>query len=206
MIITDIVRKKNGKQFDIYIDNILKFTIDMDLLIKFDIRENMNIDEEWLSRIENEIQYAKAYSYSIILLSIGDKTSGEIRKKLLIKNYNEVIIDRVICKLTNLEYLNDEKYIENWIKDKSKKPGMSKKAIYYKLLQKGLNKELLDEKFNEIEIDEFKLAFLAAEKKMKTINDEGKNIKGKLFSYLKSKGFNNYICFKVINELLKNDK
>ncbi len=206
MIITDIVRKKNGKQFDIYIDNILKFTIDMDLLIKFDIRENMNIDEEWLSRIENEIQYAKAYSYSIILLSIGDKTSGEIRKKLLIKNYNEVIIDRVICKLTNLEYLNDEKYIENWIKDKSKKPGMSKKAIYYKLLQKGLNKELLDEKFNEIEIDEFKLAFLAAEKKMKTINDEEKNIKGKLFSYLKSKGFNNYICFKVINELLKNDK
>lgn len=206
MIITDIVRKKNGKQFDIYIDNILKFTIDMDLLIKFDIRENMNIDEEWLSRIENEIQYAKAYSYSIILLSIGDKTSGEIRKKLLIKNYNEVIIDRVICKLTNLEYLNDEKYIENWIKDKSKKPGMSKKAIYYKLLQKGLNKELLDEKFNEIEIDEFKLAFLAAEKKMKTINDEEKNIKGKLFSYLKNKGFNNYICFKVINELLKNDK
>lgn len=206
MTVTNIIEKKNGRQFDIYIDNILKFTLDTNLVLKLGITENMIVDEEWLNNIENEIKYKKAYEYSLRILSICDKTSGEIRKKLYLKDYSEEIIDRVIENLLEYEYLDDEKYINRWINDKSKTPGMSKKFIYYKLLQKGLNKELLDRKFDEIEIDEYKLALLAAEKKIKTICGEKEHIKRKLFSYLKGKGYNNNTCFKVIENMIENGK
>lgn len=205
MTVTNIVRKNNGKQYDIYIDNILKLTVDFSLLLTFDIKRNMHIDEEWLRNIESQIQYEKAYEYSIRLLTIGDKTSEEVRRKLRIKNYSEVIIDRVINKLSSHEYIDDERYIERWISYKLKTAGMSKKAMYYKLLQKGLSKELLDKKFNEIEIDEYNIAFLAAEKKVKTIKGDTNQIKAKLFSFLNRKGFDRNICFKVINELIKNN-
>lgn len=206
MIITNIIGKKNGRQFDIYIDNILKFTLDTNLILKFGVTENMTVDEEWLNNIEGEIQYKKAYEYTLRALSICDNTSGEIRKKLYLKEYSEEIIDRVIKKLLENEYLDDEKYIDRWINDKSKIPGMSKKVIYYKLLQKGLNKELLDRKFNEVDIDDYKLALLAAEKKMKTIHGDKEHIKRKIFSYLKGKGYNNDTCFKVIENLIQKEK
>lgn len=206
MIITNIINRKNGRQFDIYIDNILKFTLDVNLVLKLGITENMTVDEEWLNNIESEIQYAKAYEYTLKILSICDKTSGEIRKKLYLKEYNEEIIDRVIKKLLDNGYLDDEKYVDRWINHKSKIPGMSKKVIYYKLLQKGLNKDLLNRKFNEIEIDDYKLALLAAEKKIKIICGDKEHIRRKLFSYLKGKGYNNDTCFKVIENLLEKDQ
>lgn len=205
MIITDVIRRKNGTQYVVCIDNIQKIVLDSSLIIEFGIKKNKIIDEVWLKKIENEINYKSAYEYSIRLLSIKDRTSDEIKSKLLQKNYGSEIIEKVLVKLIDNEYINDEKYVETWLKEKSIIPGMSKKALYYKLLRKGINKSLLDKKFNEIEIDEYSSAILAAEKKIKTIKGDNKTTRNKLYLYLKGKGYYDDICYKVISAILKND-
>lgn len=149
----------------------------------------------------------EAYNYCIKLLSIKDRTSKEITTKLKQKNCSEEIINETLDKLMDYGYINDEKYVENWIRDMSKKPGMSKKNMYYKMLHKGLSKDLLDSKFEEFEVDDYYTAFICAQKKIKSLlNDDVKTKKNKLFAYLLGKGYSRDTCSKVIIELLDEDE
>lgn len=147
----------------------------------------------------------KAYNYCIRLLAIGDRTSSEIIQKLKKKNYSDEVIDQTISKLKDYGYINDIKYIERWLKYKSNQPGVSKKSMYYKLIQKGLDKELLDLKFNEVSLNDYDTALACAQKKIKSIKGDIRTIKVKLFSYLAGKGYSIDTCNKVISELLQQD-
>ncbi len=202
MVITDIVLKKNKTQYDVYIENNQKITIDINLVIKYDIKKDMMIDEIWLEKLENEIGFHNAYEYSLRLLSIKARTIGEIKNKLLQKGFNLETINKTIEKLMDIGYINDEKYIDDFLNEKGIMPGMSRKALYYKLLYKGLEKNLLDRKFREAGINEYVTAVMAAKKKIKTIKGDKKIIRNKLYSYLKGKGYYDTICIKAINAVL----
>lgn len=145
----------------------------------------------------------KAYNYCIRLLAIGDRTSAEIILKLKQKNYSEDIIDEVLIRLKDYGYINDAKYIERWLKYKSNQPGMSKKKMYYKLIEKGLDKELIECKFNEMPINDYDSALASAEKKLRSLKEDNKTNRRKLFSFLAGKGYSIDTCNKVINKLLE---
>ena len=202
MIVTDIILKKNKTQYDIIIDGDQRITVDMSLVIKFNINKSMEIDEEWLKRLEDEVGFYNAYEYALRLLTIKGRTTGEIKNKLFHRDYSIETINKTLDKLMNMGYINDEKYIEDFIKEKCSLPGMSRKAIFYKLLNKGLDKYIIEKKFNEAEIDDYNTAVMAARKKAKTIVGEDKVIRNKLYSYLKGKGYYDTICIKAINTVL----
>ena len=202
MVITDIVLKKNNSQYDVFIENNQKLTVDISLAIKFDIRKDMIIDEIWLEKLENEIGLHKAYEYSLRLLSIRARTTGEIKNKLQLKDFSYETINKTIDKLVEIGYLNDEKYIDDFLNEKSIMPGMSRKALYFKLLYKGLDKDLLNRKFSETTINEYNTAVIAAKKKAKTIKGDKKTIRNKLYLYLKGKGYYDDVCIKAINNVL----
>ncbi|MFA7572329.1 MAG: regulatory protein RecX [Lutispora sp.] len=145
----------------------------------------------------------RAYNYCIRLLAIGDRTSSEIILKLKQKNYTEDIIDEVLIRLKDYGYINDEKYIERWLKYKSIQPGMSKKKMYYKLIGKGLDKELIECKFSEMPINDYDSALASAEKKLRSLKEDNKTNRTKLFSFLVGKGYSIDTCNDVINKLLE---
>ena len=145
----------------------------------------------------------RAYNYCIRLLAIGDRTSSEIILKLKQKNYTEDIIDEVLIRLKDYGYINDAKYIERWLKYKSNQPGMSKKKMYYKLIGKGLDKELIECKFSEMPINDYDSALASAEKKLRSLKEDNKTNRTKLFSFLVGKGYSIDTCNDVINKLLE---
>ncbi|NLM44677.1 MAG: regulatory protein RecX [Clostridiales bacterium] len=146
-----------------------------------------------------------AYSYCIKLLSIKDRTTAEIKRKLKGKNFSDEIIEATLSKLIDYGYINDERYIENWIKSKSTQPGISKKYMYYNLLQKGLDKELIDYIFEKIIIDDYISAYNFAQKKIKLLEGDDKTNKNKLFLLLTRKGYSIELCKKVINDIFDDD-
>jgi len=148
----------------------------------------------------------KSYNYCIRLLSVKDRTSCEITEKLRQKNCTQEVIEETLAKLMDYGYINDAKYIRNWVRDKSKQPGMSKRNIYYKLLQKGFKKDLLDSILEEFDIDDYGTALACGEKKLKSLKGDSKTIKNKLYTYLLSKGYDRDICNKVVRELLDEDE
>lgn len=205
MIITEIKSKKNGTEYEIYIDDSQKLVLDISLVMKYGIERDLTIDEEFFNILNAEANYKSAYEYSIRLLTLKDRLSNEIVNKLSQRNHCQQTIDMVLAKLIDLGYIDDEKYIDNWLKLKSKAPGMSKRALYYRLLRKGIDRNILENKFKELDIDEFDTALLAAEKRVKSIKGDKSKVRNKLYMFLKRKGYNEETCYNVIRKVLKDN-
>ena len=124
----------------------------------------------------------KAVKYLVLTL----RTENEVRNKLKKLNVEEDIIEQVIEYLKGINYINDSNYIEAYIRQCIKIPKYSKYEIKMKLLQKGINKNLLEEKLEEHDMQEYekKIVEKLKESKLKDMDE----IKQK--AYLYRRGFN----------------
>lgn len=140
------------------------------------------------------MDFEKAKSYALKLLLYKFRTSYQLKNKLLEKGYDEEIVDRVIEYMTEYGYLDDNKYVEGYIKDSKKFRNISKMMLKYKLREKGIDEEIIDGKLESLEFDEATQARKLAQKKMRSCNDVLK-----VRQYLMRKGFRN----STINEVIK---
>lgn len=150
------------------------------------------------------IDFKKAYEYSLFIISKCDKTSNEIRHKLIKKGYSDPIINEVIDKLILYALIDDRRYVRMWIEYNKNKEGISYKAIINKLLIKGIDRSLIEEEIGEINIDEYTSALKFAQKRIKNYKETEKNMKKKLYESLIRKGFNYGISKRVCEEILDN--
>lgn len=150
-------------------------------------------------------EYKKAYNYALYLLGESDKTEQEILLKLRTKNTEEKTMLDIINKLKELGLIDDIRYAENWINVRKDLPGFSKRIIINKLLQKGIDKYLIQEKMEEIVIDEYKTAFDIAKKKYYLIKGDTDIKKTKVINFLIRKGYNYDISKKVLNDIINDE-
>lgn len=197
--------KKRPGYFNIYADSDFLCTASKDSIHEYHLCVGMNISTEEARVLVRKLQYKKAMENALNILSKSNKTEYELRKKLVEKEIDEEIIDEIIQRLIELDYINDEKYIEQWIKTNSEKPGANKRVLYNKLRQKGIDRELIETAISAEPVDEYASARKLADKKIKTIKGTDKEKKAKLYVYLMSKGFNSDICYKVVNEFIIDD-
>lgn len=108
---------------------------------------------------------------AIKYLGISKKTEHEVRGKLLRLGCDEEIIDRVILYLKDLDYINDNEYVDAYIRQCMRLLDYSVKEIKQKLLQKGINKYIIDEKLEILKESDY-------EKKLteKLLNGKCKNM------------------------------
>ena len=113
------------------------------------------------------------------------RTENEVRQKF-ISDEGELLND-VIDELKELGYIDDEKYIEKAIKEYINLNNLSIKEIEYKLISKGIKKDLIDtyiyknrENLLEYEIKSAKNILI---KKINSQSEED------ILNYLRKKGY-----------------
>ncbi len=143
----------------------------MDYMSKEKLEEMKKI-EDFRSKVLKYIVYKK-------------RTESEIRKKF--ENEDQDLLDDTIEYFKEQKYINDEDYIRRAVNEFIALKNMSIKEVKYKLVQKGINSNLLDdyicknkEAMLEYEISSCKNIILKKSSKM-----EIENIK----NYLYSKGY-----------------
>ena len=113
------------------------------------------------------------------------RTEHEIRQKF-ISDEGE-LLDDVIDELKELDYINDEKYIEKAVKEFINLNNLSIKEIEYKLISKGIKKDLIDTYIcnNKEELLEYEI------KSAKNIFIKKLNLQDKedILNYLRKKGY-----------------
>ncbi len=203
MQITAITPQKRNKNFyNIFVDEEFFCSLDDESIYLMKLKEGMEIDKELLLKTAEEAGYKKAMNYSLNLISKYLKTRHEIVKKLKEKEYNEDTIQKVIDKLQSLGYLNDERYVEVYIRSKKDTSSiLNKRTLYNKLLQKGIDRELVRQNLDNSDIDEYESALKAAQKKLPNLKGDLRTKKAKLYQFLYSKGFDYEICSKVLNNI-----
>ncbi len=150
--------------------------------------------------------YEKLLNYSFRLLSKKRYTAFEIDRKLKYYSKRRSItekgnIDKVLKRLFELRYLNDEEFVRDFIRSRTMFKPRGKFLIKKELLLKGIKKELIEEIMNSEEINEEELGAVLIEKKMdKWLNLNKMKQREKGFQLLSRKGFSIDSIYKILDK------
>lgn len=209
-IVTKIeVQKNNKNRVNVFINEDYAFACSLDLVYLQHLKVNMEINSEQLQEIVREDNFIKSKNDALKVIEKSYKTEKEMRDKLLLKGYDENIIERCMEFLKEYNFINDSNYASMYIKDKIKQEGANK--IKYSLLRKGIPHQIINEKleviYNEDE-NENNSVFAIAEKKYNSlIKSENDNIKiyRKLRDYLYRKGYLEDEIRSALKNVIKDD-
>ncbi len=150
--------------------------------------------------MEKTPEYIKARARAIKYIMYKTRTSKEVYDKLLELEFNSEVINQVIFDLKQLEYINDEEYVKKFIESNKKSKKISKSMIKLKLKNKGIDNEVIEKYFVELDFDDFG----AIEKllvKKKFSNDLPFEEKNKIVAYCVRKGFSLDDVIKATKEI-----
>jgi regulatory protein len=194
-------QKRNKNKCSIYIDGEYHSSIDKDIQAELKLHEGLELNEEEFNQKLEIIQYKSTLRAAFYILMRSSKTESEIKKRLKEKEHPEKAIGLVLQYLKEIGYVNDENYTESFIKSSKDVTGTSKRTLYYKLANKGVDKEVIQQKLEEAEIDDYASAVKAAERKASSIKGDSRERAAKLMSFLYRKGYSVEVCKRVINDL-----
>ena len=118
---------------------------------RLDIAVGKEIDEEeYYTTIYPVLK--RAFARMMHILEKSFKSENDIIKKLKLSFYPEEAIKEAIEKAKKFGYINDDRYAERYIN--TYKDKYSKMKLKYKLLEKGINKEIIDNALESFTVDE----------------------------------------------------
>lgn len=187
---------KNAKRVSIYLDGAYYCGLDLITTLTYRLKVGDKISEEKLIEIQYEAEYRSALDYALTVVSKAIKTEKQIKDKLILKGYLEEIVLKVIDKLKQYGYVNDEDYAKRYVS--SVKATKGAKLIKLELIKKGIKGDALDNAVNDIE-GQVESAKAIAEKYLKNKEKDKVNLL-KCYKYLLSKGFSYDDAKSAIND------
>ena len=176
-------------KFKVFLDGEFAFVLYKGELSRYGIKEDGELEEEVYSKIVDEVLTKRAKLRAMHLLEKMDRTEAGLRDKLKDNGYPEISIDRAIDYVKSFGYINDERYAFNFINNR--KDSKSRREIYALLYRKGIDKEVMDNAFNEVyeESDDKEAIRRLISKRRVDVNNCSDEELNKLYGYLGRKGF-----------------
>jgi regulatory protein len=211
MKITSITpQAKNQNRVNISVDGKYLFSLDIFQLGSLGIKIGNEYSESELDNLQNESNFGKLYTRSLEYCLIRPRSSKEmrdyLRKKTFASKYknrkgelkerlgvSQHITDRVLGRLQEKDYVNDEKFANWWIENRHLKKGISHRKLQNELMLKGVDRKIIDKVLNNSMRDETDDLKKVISKKIGKYSDEKK-----LIQYLMRQGFR---YNDIINEL-----
>lgn len=205
-IITKITtQQKNQDRYNIFMDygkgEEFAFSVDEDVLIKYQLKKGLELDEFSLMEIHYHDDIRKAYNSAIAYLARRMRSVKEIKDYLLKKEIEEPVIQEVIHKLTDQKYIDDQEYaflyVRTQINTTDKGPGL----IQMELKERGIEQRFIENALEPYTFDlQIERTTNISEKFLKKYSKDSKRVlKQKLETLLVKKGYS----FDVINTALR---
>ncbi len=205
-IITKITtQQKNQERYNIFIDSgngeEYAFSVDSDVLIKFQLKKGMELDDFSLLEIQYQDDIRKAYNTAVHYLARRIRSEKEIRDYLNRKDIDAPIINEVIHKLTVQQYINDLEFALAYVRTQANTTDKGPDLIRRELKEKGIAEERVIQALTEFPLEQqIEMAAKLGEKFFhKQSKDSLKIQKQKLEQLLLRKGYS----FEVIQIVLQ---
>jgi regulatory protein len=116
------------------------------------------------------------------------------------KGYDPDVIEQVIARLVELDFLNDETFAQYWVEQRDTFKPRSHMALRQELQEKGVSRSIIDSALTAS--DETVTAREAAEKKARQLTRyPEEEFKKKLGQFLQRRGFNYALIKEITDEL-----
>lgn len=150
-------------------------------------------------------RYEKTLARAFNLLSAKPRSIAELRERLLEKTWaEEEIVARVIARLQELGYLNDEKFAEQFANSRLAAKPLGRSRLRRDLQRKKISSTVINQALEEVftEHDEGALVDQAIAKRTRLRgNPTSREETKKLFDYLLRLGFSYEIVLRKIKNL-----
>jgi regulatory protein len=146
----------------------------------------------------------KAKNHALRYLSYRDRSKLEVTQYLEKKEHSHPIIQQALDALIELNYVNDQRFALEWGRFKINKQKLGKSRLYVELLNKGIDKEILESTLGILYEDtsEAELATQCARKKLNSLKGvEEEKKKRRLIQYLKRRGFSADIIYQSLKNV-----
>lgn len=150
---------------------------------------------------QREFSHAKTLAFRY--LKIRERSVGEMREKLTLKNVPKAVIDSIIEYLISKKFLDDRSFAKNWIRYRQARP-FGPQRIRLELRQKGIDEEIivkeLSAAFDGLDQEEV-VTELASRRAVRYRAEDPIKRKKKVFDFLARRGFSLDMIKKAIKSI-----
>ena len=175
---------KNKSRSNIYLDGEFFCSLDNLIVLKYGLRQDMQISAERLTEIQEENEFSTAFDIALNYVARYKKTKKQIIDYLMKKGYLYPVAFKVVQKLEGYGFADDKDFASSYAKQSQKNKG--KMLIKLQLRAKGIDKATAENAVEEI--DEQPPSIELAKKYMRSKEVTKENL-AKCYRYLLSKGF-----------------
>lgn len=151
MIITDIVPKRK-RLSAIYIDGEFALKLDTETVISSPYSVGSNITDEQLKKLIEASGEKRAKEKALWLLSSRDHSKRELEAKIR-KSSDIDSAKKAVERMEELGLVDDEKFARRYAEQLINVKHLSKKGAKYKLIEKGIDKDLAEQILEELDPD-----------------------------------------------------
>lgn len=169
-----ITQIKKGRKYlsSIYIDGEFAVKLDSRTVLEEGITPGEEIDDETLKEYIELSDFRRAKEKALWLISNRDHSRKELIDKIAV-TVPRVSAELAADRMEELGLINDEAFAERYARELAENKHLSQKGIKYKLIQKGIDKDLAEEIIEQLEIDPRQNIRTVIEKKYaKNLTDE----------------------------------
>lgn len=190
-------QKRNQERVNIYVDG--EFAFGLAAVAAMGLRVGQTLTPAQVADLKRQDDYEKAKDAALRLLTYRPRSVEEVKRRLIKKGYDEVIVKKVTDYLQEVDLLDDADFAEYWVEQRETFRPRSRMALRRELRQKGVSREAIEAAVEEV--DEVEAARSAAQKQLwryENLNEE--DFRLKLGRYLQRRGFSYDIIKQIINE------
>ena len=127
----------------------------------------------------------------------------DVRNKLKTYDIPQEYRDKILEFLLDNRFVNDERFAKNFVRGKVNQSGWGMNKIRFHLMQKGIDKEIVNEALEQTDEEVYRQRLIAIlNTKAKTVKAENDfEKKRKLAAYAMQKGFEGNLVWEVLNEI-----
>lgn len=165
------------------------------------------ITEARLKEITRAETLAKARDRALLLLSYRPRTEKEVRDRLARAEHEEDVIEEVIARLYELDFLNDKAFAERFVENRMAARPVGRRALTWELRRKGLDAETVAEAAASVDEEmEREGALDAARSRLGRLAGlDHREARRKMAAFLQRRGFAWDTIHGVLDEILPSE-
>ena len=202
MKITDIsFQARDNNRVNVSVDGVYSFSLDIAQVTDLNLKVGRELSDGELEELQEESQFGKLYMRALAyclrrphsVKEVRDylwrKTQPALRKRQTGMNnpvvYSERVASRVLRKLQQKAYVDDEAFARWWVENRQLSKGVSRRKLTAELRSKGVHADIIAQTLEKTDrTDEQELRKVIAKKHRRYAGDRQKFVQ-----YLVRQGF-----------------
>lgn len=196
----------NDDRISVFLDDEFAFGVHQDVVVKHRLQVGDTLTPAEQQEIEREEQYVQAKQTALNYLAHKPRTETEVRRKL--RRADDVpddVIEDVVARLYELQYLDDEAYAQDYVRNRFSSKKYGPVRIRRELVERGIDRHVAEEAVADLFADEDAAAAARqhAEKRWARLADEDdpRRRRQKLYRYLRRRGFTSDTINPILDDL-----